>query len=257
MDWQEISGNWVLMPSRPKAIVHFLGGAFVATTPQITYRGLLEHFSRQSYAVIATPFVSTLDHRAIAKQTLQSFESTLKSLYTQGALRNRLPTYGLGHSMGCKLHLLIGSLFPVGRVERAGNVLISFNNYAARDAIPLVEQFSSTFDVEFTPSPLETNAIVAQKYQIPRNLLVKFHDDNLDQTLTMDAILQKRFPDMVTLHKLPGNHLTPLGQDVTWQAGSSFTPFDAIGQWVKQGVYQNINQLKSTILQWLEPLAPR
>jgi len=265
MDWREISGNWVLMPSRPTAIVHFLGGAFVATTPQITYRGLLEHLSQKNYAVIATPFVSTLDHRAIAKQALQDFESTLKSLYNQGTLRNRLPTYGLGHSMGCKLHLLIGSLFPVGRVERAGNVLASFNNYAARDAIPLVEQFSSAFssafsstlDVEFTPSPLETNAIVAQRYQIPRNLLVKFDDDNLDQTLTMDSILQKRFPGMVTLHRQPGNHLTPLGQTITWQAGSSFTPLDAIGQWMKQGVYQNINQLKSTILHWLDPLALR
>ncbi|MGJ3253883.1 MAG: DUF1350 family protein, partial [Elainellaceae cyanobacterium] len=33
MDWQEISGNWVLIPPRPTAIVHFLGGAFVATAP--------------------------------------------------------------------------------------------------------------------------------------------------------------------------------------------------------------------------------
>ena len=59
MDWQEISGNWVLIPSKPIAIVHFLGGAFVATAPQLTYRWLLEALGNQGYVVVATPFVNT------------------------------------------------------------------------------------------------------------------------------------------------------------------------------------------------------
>ncbi len=252
MNWQEISGNWVLIPRHPIAIVHFLGGAFVAAAPQLTYRWLLEQLVEQGYVVVATPFVNTLDHAAIAKSVLLSFERTVETLQATAIIRKRyLPIYGLGHSMGCKLHLLIGSLFPV---ERAGNILISFNNYAARDAIPLVQQFTPAFSVEFTPSPLETNALVRQHYNIRRNLVIKFTNDTIDQSTTLTPVLQQRFPDMVTVQTLPGTHTTPLGQDVSWQTGSTFTPFDAVGQWFKQEVYRDLNQLKRAILLWLNPV---
>ncbi|MBD2252420.1 DUF1350 family protein [Nostoc parmelioides] len=254
MDWKEIRGNWVLVPRNPVGIIHFLGGAFVATAPHLTYRWLLEQLGNKGYVVIATPFVNTLDHIAIAKSVLLNFERTIERLHDSGALRKLyLPTYGIGHSMGCKLHLLIGSLFPV---ERAGNILISFNNYAAKDAIPLVEQFNTTLAIEFTPSPLETNKLVQESYNIRRNLLIKFNNDNLDQSAALTKILQTRFPEMVTAQTLPGTHTTPLGQDVKWQTGSSFTPFDALGQWFKQEVYRDLNQLNRAILLWLNPLSP-
>lgn len=254
MDWQEVSGNWVLIPPRPKAIIHFLGGAFVATAPQLTYRWLLEEVAGQGYAIVATPFVNTLDHIEIARDTLNKFENALDRLQVTGRLRKRyLPIYGMGHSMGCKLHLLIGSLFDV---ERAGNILISFNNYAAREAIPIVEQISPVLNVEFTPSPKETNRLVQDAYQVPRNLLVKFAGDTIDQTLLLQKLLQCRFPEMVTVQTLAGNHQTPLGQDVSWPVGQVFTPFDALGQWFKQEVYRELNQLKRTILLWLSPTIP-
>lgn len=255
MDWQEVSGSWVLVPARPVAVIHFLGGAFVATAPQLTYRRLLEYLAEQGYVIVATPFVNTFDHVEIARSVLKSFEQTLETLRESQLRRRYLPIYGVGHSMGCKLHLLIGSLFPV---ERAGNILISFNNFAARDAVPLVEQFaqfSSAFSVEFTPSPVETNRIVAQKYQVRRNLLVKFTDDNLDQTLPLAKILTHQFAEMVTLQKLRGNHLTPLGPDVKWQTGQVFTPIDAIAQWMRQEIYRELYQLEQTLLRWLNPFA--
>ena len=201
MDWQEISGNWVLIPSRPIAILHFLGGAFVATAPHLTYRWLLEALGNQGYVVVATPFINTLDHIAIARDVLNKFENALSRLQaTNKVLRNRyLPIYGIGHSMGCKLHLLIGSVFDV---ERAGNILISFNNYAASEAIPIVEQISPVFNVEFTPSPQDTNRLVKDSYQIRRNLLVKFKGDNIDQTLLLTKLLKQRFSDMITIQTL-------------------------------------------------------
>jgi hypothetical protein len=259
MDWQEISGNWVLVPPRPTAIVHFLGGAFVATAPQLTYRRLLERLALQGYAIVATPFVNTFDHTAIAQTVLRNFDRALETLYDTTLRKRYLPIYGIGHSMGSKLHLLIGSQF---QVERAGNVLISFNNFSARDAVPLVEQFSSlfsqfspNFSVEFTPSPLETNQLVARKYQIRRNLLVKFTNDTIDQTTTLTDLLQTRFPGMVIAQTLAGTHLTPLGPDAKLQAGDIFTPFDAISQWVRQEVYRELHQLEGAILKWLNPLA--
>lgn len=252
MEWKEIAGNWVLVPRHPVGIIHFLGGAFVATAPQLTYRWLLEQLG-QEYAVVATPFVNTLDHAAIAETVLNSFDNTIAELHDRALLRRRyLPTYGVGHSMGCKLHLLIGSLFDV---ERAGNILISFNNYAARDAIPLVQQFNPTFAVEFTPSPLETINLVRDRYRVRRNLLIQFTNDTIDQSTALNQLLQQRFPDMVTIQTLPGSHTTPLGQDVKWQTGTSFTPFDAMGQWFKQEIYRDLNQLKRTIVLWLNPFS--
>jgi hypothetical protein len=254
MDWKEIQGNWVLIPRNPIGIIHFLGGAFVATAPHLTYRWLLEQLAEKGYVVIATPFVNTLDHIAIAKSVHLNFDRVIERLHDSERLRKRyLPIYGLGHSMGCKLHLLIGSTLSV---ERAGNILISFNNYAARDAIPLVEQFNTTFAIEFTPSPLETNKLVQERYNVRRNLLIKFSNDNLDQSAVLKEILQQRFPEMVTAQTLPGSHVTPLGQDVKWQPGASFTPIDALGQWFKQEVYRDLNQLKRAMLLWLNPLSP-
>jgi hypothetical protein len=40
-----------------------------------------------------------------------------------------------------------------------------------------------------------------------------------------------------------------------WQPGSSFTPFDAIGQWMRQEIYRELSQLEKTILLWLDPFA--
>lgn len=254
MNWLEISDNWVLIPPKPKAIVHFLGGAFVASAPHITYRWLLEQLALQGYVVVATPFINTLDHGNIAREVLWTFEDGLEDLFSGGKLGRRgLPIYGMGHSMGCKLHLLIGSLF---QVERSGNILMSFNNYAARKSIPLVEQFSSMIDVEFTPTPQQTNALVGDRYRVRRNLLIQFTKDTIDQTTGLHQILHGRFPGMVTLQRLRGDHQTPLAQDLSWPVGEVFTPLDAIGQWFKQEVYKDLYQLKREVLQWLNPLDP-
>lgn len=304
MNWQEVSGNWVLIPRNPLGIIHFLGGAFVATAPQLTYRWLLENLANQGYVVIANPFVNTLDHLAIAQSVLKSFEFTLEKLRDQGAIRKRyLPVYGLGHSLGCKLHLLIGTMQGG---DRAGNILISFNNFSANKAIPFIEQFNqfnqewnkrsnlpkttpdttnspptnpksnnsnfpnfnfaipdlssfnsgfnSRLNVEFTPTPEETKEIISESYQIRRNLLVKFLKDDIDQTREIFNILDQLFPEMVTVKRLSGTHVTPIAQDIPWQAGKDFTPFDALGQWVKQElVYKEITQLKQEILRWLNP----
>ena len=254
MDWQEISGNWVLVPPRPIAIIHFLGGAFVAAAPQVTYRSLLEQLAEQGYAIVATPFVNTLDHTTIARDVFQTFNRALEYLQSNVFRRQYLPIYGVGHSMGCKLHLLIGSLYPI---ERAGNILISFNNYPARRSIPFVEQFyqfAPNFAVEFTPSPEETNLLISKRYQVRRNLLVKFTSDDIDQTKPLSQVLIDRFPEMTAIQILKGSHVTPLGQDVKWQTGTMFTPLDAIGQFVKQEVYRDFNQLVRSMLLWLDPL---
>lgn len=272
MDWQEIAGNWVYIPRRPKGIIHFLGGAFIAAAPHLTYRWLLENLALQGYVIIATPFTNSFDHGAIARQALVSFEQALDCLDDRLPQRN-LPIYGLGHSMGCKVHLLICSLFEE---ERAGNIFIAFNNFPARRSVPMLEQFSQlstafegarksmpfldqlaplapNMDVEFVPSPDETNRIVAESYRVRRNLLIKFIRDDIDQTYSLHEVLQERFPELTAIQILRGNHLTPLGQDINWKSGKAFSPIDAVGQLVKQELYRDLKHLRSNILRWLNP----
>ncbi len=252
MNWQSISGNWVYIPPQPRALVHFLGGAFVAAAPQITYRLLLEDLAKQGYAIIATPFINTFDHRAIASAVYNSFEDTLELLQRRRYLPKRLPIYGVGHSMGCKLHLIIGSIYDV---KRSGNILISFNNFSARDAVPLIGQMPQELSMEFSPNPFETLELIANYYDVSQNLLIKFKADTIDQSYTLGQTLTKIFPGQVSTQILNGNHLTPLGQDLQWQPNSqAFTPFDALGQWFKQEMYRDLNRLKHEIVSWLAPV---
>lgn len=266
MYWQNLEGNWVLVPPNPVAIIHFLGGAFVASAPHVTYRWLLENLAEAGYVIIATPFVNTMDHHDIARQCLWKLNGALTDLYTYSLRGKQLPIYGLGHSMGCKLHVLIGSL---SRAERAGNILMAYNNFSARRSIPLMEQVSPLIDqfkpllgqlmmaetaiaTEFIPSPAETMQLVHERYRIPHNLMVKFRNDDLDETRALTEALRLRFPEMTTVQILQGNHLTPVGQDIGWQPGTEFSPLDALGQFMRQGLYRDITVLKETILQWLE-----
>jgi predicted alpha/beta hydrolase family esterase len=252
MNWQEISGNWVYIPRQPIAVVHFLGGAFVAAAPQITYRLLLEDLAKQGYAIIPTPFINTFDHRSIASEVYNSFEDTLELLQSRRYLPDDLPIYGVGHSMGCKLHLTISSMYEV---KRAGNILISFNNFSARDAVPLIGQMPQEFNVEFTPNPQETLELIKDYYDVPRNLIIKFKNDTIDQSYTLSQTLNQIFPGMISTQIIDGSHLTPLGQDLQWQLNPQiFTPFDAIGQWIKQEVHRDLHQLKREMLRWLDPV---
>lgn len=256
MEWQEISGSWVYLPRKEvKGIIHFLGGAFVATAPQISYRSILEHLSQEGYGIIATPFLNTFDHFAIAREVLNRFETVIARLQRSNKLsQGYLPIYGVGHSMGCKLHLLIGSLYDV---ERAGNILISFNNYPASRAVPLMEQFNSNpiLNLEFTPDPSETEKLICEQYIVRRNLLLKFTQDDLDQSVNLNKVLENRFPNMVVLRTIKGNHLTPLNQKIQWQIGDSFTPIDAIGQWFNQGISRDLQNLQRELIIWLNPLS--
>ncbi|CAM8956860.1 unnamed protein product [Rhodiola kirilowii] len=132
-DWSEIEGAWVLKPinSRPTSVVHFVGGIFVGAAPQLTYRLFLERIADRGALVIATPYASGFDHFYIADEVQFKFDRCMRFL--QETVRD-LPTFGIGHSLGSLVHLLIGSRYAV---QRNGNVLMAYNNKEASLAIPL------------------------------------------------------------------------------------------------------------------------
>ncbi|CAL9118888.1 unnamed protein product [Musa textilis] len=132
-DWSEIEGAWVLKPKSgsPKVVIHFVGGIFVGAAPQLTYRLFLERLSKRGALVVATPFASGFDHFLIADEVQSKFDRCLRFL--QDSV-NDLPTFGVGHSLGSVIHLLIGSRYAI---QRCGNILMAFNNKEASSAIPL------------------------------------------------------------------------------------------------------------------------
>ncbi|KAL2226513.1 uncharacterized protein LOC105160133 isoform X2 [Sesamum indicum] len=132
-DWSEIEGAWVLRPRNSKltSIVHFIGGIFVGAAPQLTYRLFLERLANKGILVIATPYASGFDHFLIADEVQFKFERCLR--YLQETVED-IPTFGIGHSLGSVIHLLIGSRYAV---QRSGNILMAFNNKEASLAVPL------------------------------------------------------------------------------------------------------------------------
>ncbi len=137
---EPITGRWVynhMNPSSavlppppgvpPRALIHFIGGAFVGASPSVLYRPLLNRLSDEGYIVVTTQYSLTFDHLSTCDNIIQSFESVAPSLARQ---YGPLPVIGVGHSLGALLQVIITTLFP--QTPRAGNVLVSFNERDVR-----------------------------------------------------------------------------------------------------------------------------
>ncbi len=253
MRWQSIGSNWVLAPQRPKGVVHFLGGAFLAAAPQISYSRLLENLAASGYVIVATPFLNTsFDHRQIATEVYEEFETAKEELRLY-----HLPTFGMGHSMGCKIHLILSCIY---NPDRLGNIFIAYNNYSAKQSIPFFRELGKSIpeleNSEFTPSPDELNSMVAERYRVKQNLLIKFLDDDLDEVPVLGNLLSYKFGNSVKVEFLPGNHLTSMGVELNWQAGKNFSPIDALGQWLKQETNRDNDRLKEVLLAWMTKIRP-
>jgi len=275
---RQIADNWVLTPAKPKAVIHFLGGAFFAAAPQVAYRRVLEQLAHHGYVIIATPFLnSTFDHYQIARDVYRAFRAVRQEIFL-----DYFPVVGMGHSMGCKIHLLMNCMYGEKEAQtRSGNIFLAYNNYSANRSIPFFKEISKNLrelgqglsqglgedlsknliernltDVEFTPSPCEMESLIAAKYSIERNLLIKFVNDDIDEIPTLSRLLDFKFPNSTTVKFLNGTHLTSMGIDVNWQAGDSFSPLDALAQWFKQEVHKDNEQLERVLLQWLKQNLP-
>lgn len=268
-NWQEVQGSWVLRPppelGPPLAVVHFVGGAFVGAAPQLTYRLFLECLASRRALIIATPFETAFNHLRISDELQFKFDRCYKALGPEVA---DLPVFGVGHSLGSLMHLLISARYAA---PRAGNALLSFNNRPATDSIPflspliapsarllgpilqqvansplaptadqlrnllrglspallkqvlpLVDQLTPIYlevsqgKQEFTPTPDETRELIRSYYAVPRNLLIRFTSDDLDQTQVLSSTLASgaavsNMLDM-SIKTLAGDHIRPMQQ---------------------------------------------
>ncbi|XAR57549.1 hypothetical protein NMG60_11025728 [Bertholletia excelsa] len=131
---------------KPLAIVKFLGGAFIGAIPEVTYSYLLELLANEGYLIISVPYNVTFDHAQATREIYDNFHACFEGLSTSGipsmnltaAELVRLPLYCVGHSNGALLQVLAGSYFSE-KIPKA-NVIISYNNRPATEAVPYFEQ---------------------------------------------------------------------------------------------------------------------
>ena len=295
--FEKVSSSFVLRPpagTPPSTLVHFIGGAFVGAAPQLLYRKLLEELSARGAVVVATPYSTSFDHLRTVDEIFFEYSRVLKALAKTDPAYLALPCYGVGHSLGSLLHVLMCSRYVV---VREGNCLMSFNNKPATDSIPLLspmiapsvrmlgpvlsqiatsplrsqaegfletirdslpmddavksgllpvlDQLTPIFlDVstgtqEFTPSPEESRGVIRDGYGVPKNLLIRFTNDTIDETPTLASILQScpcmALPSSeITIKTLEGDHTSPLAQDLSRQLGMDDAVRDSFVEFTSQ-----------------------
>ena len=233
MSWRQRGGLWLLDPPGPatRGVIQFIGGSYLAATPQLSYRRLLEALARQGLAIQAWSYVPGFDHQAQANEAWRLF---------RGIRSDALPSLRLGHSLGCKLHLLA----PDNGRGCSGLAALSFNNFSAERSVPLLAELGPRLGIqsEFSPSPSETLRLVAANYRQPRNLLVRFNRDRIDQSRRLEAVLLARESDQTEQIELPGDHLTP---------ASAGLRQNLLGAWADDPSRQRqIDTLAETIGRW-------
>lgn len=203
--WRQRGSIWQLCPAQPQALVEFIGGSYLAATPQVSYRRLLENLSDLNLAVHAWAYVPGFDHQAQARQAWSDLRAARSALHDRiGPIPVPLR---VGHSLGCKLHLLA----PDGGRRSRALVALSFNNFNAERSIPFLGDLAPRLGVvtEFSPSPKETLRLVEEHYLQPRNLVVRFGRDQLDQSDDLIDTLRRRNDDSSETLHCRGDHLTP------------------------------------------------
>ncbi|KAL2318004.1 hypothetical protein Fmac_031880 [Flemingia macrophylla] len=132
--------------AKPRAIIKFLGGAFIGAVPEVTYGYLIELLAKEGFLVVVVPYNVTFDHSQAAKQVYERFQACFSTIHAYGLPQANLspsqledlPLFSVGHSNGALLQLLTGSLFSE-KIPKA-NAIISYNNRPATEAVPYFEQ---------------------------------------------------------------------------------------------------------------------
>ncbi len=203
---RRISNVCCQWPSRPIGLIEIIGGSYISIKPEVTYKRLISGFLQRNFAIHTWSYIPNFDHQFQANQAWKQFRLSRKILEDRIGLIQK--SIRLGHSLGCKLHLLA----PDGGRNCNGLVAISFNNFKADRSIPLLKKMSQRLDfqTEFSPSPIETLNLIREHYQQINNLLIKFKNDELDQSNLLLKSLKGRDSDKSLIIQFNGNHLTPV-----------------------------------------------
>lgn len=241
--WEEVEGAWVRRPSRRAwGVVHFTGGAVLGGFPHLCYDAMLSSLSEASgLLVIATPYELGTDHDGIAEACAKLLTQALAAVcLADGYDASTLPLFGVGHSLGAKLQVLLACR---GTLRYRAQAMVAFNNASATDSVRLLQQFArelledgralgrdvsdavlgmmpvigamaeraaAVSGLQFKPDPKETLRRAAEEYAVQRCMLVTFNDDKLDQNEELREELAERRDTDISTARRTGNHLTPV-----------------------------------------------
>ena len=189
-------------PSNPTKIIEFIGGSYLATKPDLTYKRFISCLIKKNYAVHAYQYIPQFDHQELSIKAWKDFKKCKKILSQR--IGKNIPSIRIGHSLGCKLHLIS----PDGGRNCEKFISISFNNFGASKSIPFLKNISKKFEFssEFSPSPKRTLNIIKNTYSQKNNLIIKFQSDKLDQSELLLSNLKLRQKDNTRSISLKGSH---------------------------------------------------
>jgi hypothetical protein len=166
---------------------------------------MLEGLAARQLAVHAWSYVPGFDHQLQAREGWQALRACRSALNQR--LGKELMPVRVGHSLGCKLHLLA----PDGGRNSLAFAALSFNNFTAERSIPLLGSLAPSLGVvtEFSPGPQETLRLIERYYLQSQNLVIRFGTDQLDQSQDLIEALSKRSQDRSQFVQMKGDHLTP------------------------------------------------
>ncbi len=240
--WRRKENIWCLWPARPVQLFEMIGGSYLGSSPQISYKRLLEELFKKHIAIHAWRYIPGLDHQAQSNEAWKEFRKSRENLENRvGCLPKSIR---IGHSLGCKLHLLA----PDGGRNSKGFISLSFNNFGANNSIPMLKKLAPKFGLqtEFTPNPKETMSLISKNYIQSKNLLIKFNNDNIDQSELLLDYLKGRDDDNSNELILEGDHLTPASTGISK---------NLLGNLVDNSYrYNNLKEVVKVITKWSESL---
>ncbi|XP_012077162.1 uncharacterized protein LOC105638053 isoform X2 [Jatropha curcas] len=237
-----------------RAIIKFLGGAFIGAVPEVTYgNGALLQVLTGSYFCDNIPkanVIISFNNRP-ATEAVPYFEQFGPLVNQMMPIVEASPMYSMARSAsGDAWRMLIdaaGAIIPESEQE----ALTSLTKFV--DQLPSVLNQVTQGVSEFKPKPSENRDCCRNSYNVQHTLLVKFNSDTIDETDLLEETLKPRVESIGgTIEKvqLSGNHLTPCVQEPRWQVGYVYTPADAIAQVLKTLALNETRALSRTIVDW-------
>ncbi|XP_055820853.1 uncharacterized protein LOC129889536 isoform X2 [Solanum dulcamara] len=241
---------------KPKAIIKFVGGAFIGAVPEVTYsNGALIQALVGSYFCEKIPKANVIIsyNNRPASEAVPYFEQL--GLLVGQMVPVISPAYSMAQSAsGDALRVLL---------DTAGTIMPDYDRETVVSLTKFADQLPSVFGElaqgisEFKPTPSENLECFKNAYNVKRTLLVKFDLDPIDETDRLEETLKPRvesFGGKVEKIALTGNHITPCILEPKWRVGAVYTPADAVAQVVKTMSINDTKGLCTTIANWFSCL---
>lgn len=238
--YEYISQSWVAQHPDPIGVVMFYGGEFFGVLPTTSYDSLLQSLFDAGYTIIAISVDVGFNHYAIARSLLERRDAVYAQLpYLEEKRKGGLPHFWLGHSVGCKMIVLLEALtnpqtgrfeapepysylsYPNGIYDEPSVLMApDIADTSAALRVPFLPEILDLLGLGIRPTREQTQGFVAGRTDL-FNLtgLLAFEGDTIAGNLNQPpdrsdvAWFAQEFQQRACYHaaQIPGDHLEPVG----------------------------------------------